>query len=269
MLDLYLSVGRYIPNLPHEEIRHRVSTYHLLTHTSGLGNIYSEQSTCLYFESIQELCEKFTDRPLDLPPGTDYQYSGSGFILLGLLIEKISGMTYYEYIQKNILDVAGKTNTLPIDRFDIVPLKASGYTCYWRDSEIYLRNDSYLSKASPRWVLLCNGCGLIQFLSGLQKNTLLQESTKKLMFTPQVKGYNTHLGMGIDIDKRRAEVILGHSGGWYGIHGELMHFPESNFTAIVLSNKDDDGTFGASKLITELKLIIGGKMEKSPISEVA
>lgn len=61
------------------------------------------------------------------------------------------------------------------------------------------------------------------------------------MLEPKVKGYNTHLGYGIDIDKRYEETIIGHSGGWYGVRTEWMDFLGSNYTVIVLSNLDNEG----------------------------
>ncbi len=58
------------------------------------------------------------------------------------------------------------------------------------------------------------------------------------MIKPRIKGYNTHLGYRIDVDKRYNETILGHSGGWYGVSGEIIYLPKSGYTITILSNVD-------------------------------
>jgi hypothetical protein len=82
------------------------------------------------------------------------------------------------------------------------------------------------------------------------------------MFKPKVKGYNTYLGYGVDIDKRYNQTILGHSGGWYGIHCELMDFMNDHYTVVILSNIDDGGSTGASKVADFFKELIANKKPK-------
>lgn len=88
---------------------------------------------------------------------------------------------------------------------------------------------------------------------------MLNEKTTGLMLEPKVKGYNTHLGYGIDIDNRYNQTIIGHSGGWYGIHCELMDFMDNNYTVVILSNVDDGGKTGASKVADYFKNLIAEK----------
>ena len=79
------------------------------------------------------------------------------------------------------------------------------------------------------------------------------------MFEPKVKGYNTHLGYGIDIDERYNQTIIGNSGGWYGIHCELMDFMNDHYTVVILSNIDDGEKKGASKVADFFKELIADK----------
>tara|TARA_R110002020_G_scaffold294201_4_gene510020 strand:+ start:935 stop:1237 length:303 start_codon:yes stop_codon:yes gene_type:complete len=77
-----------------------------------------------------------------------------------------------------------------------------------------------------------------------------------------MKGYNTHLGYGIDIDQRYNQKIIGHSGGWYGIHCELMNFINDHYTVVILSNIDDGGKKGASKVADFFKILIADKKKE-------
>lgn len=83
------------------------------------------------------------------------------------------------------------------------------------------------------------------------------------MVQPRVKGYNTHLGYGIDVDQRYRETILGHSGGWYGISGEIIYFTESGYTVIILSNVDSRMDSGQAMVSDFFKELIAGNIEQN------
>ena len=100
---------------------------------------------------------------------------------------------------------------------------------------------------------------MFNFSKALRNGTLLKTQTAKLMFTPKVKGYNTHIGYGMDIDLRYNQNIQGHSGGWYGIHCELMDFMKDEYTVVILSNIDDGGKTGTSKVADFFKGLIADK----------
>ncbi|MGB5553239.1 MAG: serine hydrolase, partial [Flavobacteriaceae bacterium] len=100
---------------------------------------------------------------------------------------------------------------------------------------------------------------LFKFSKALRNYKLLKKETTELMFKPKVKGYNTNLGYGIDIDLRYNQTIQGHSGGWYGVHNELMDFMTDNYTVILLSNIDDNGKTGASMVADFFKELIADK----------
>jgi len=82
------------------------------------------------------------------------------------------------------------------------------------------------------------------------------------MFEPKVKGYNTHLGYGVDVDNRYNQTIIGQSGGWYGIHCELLDFISDQYTVVILSNIDDGGKSGASVVADFFKELIADKKLK-------
>jgi CubicO group peptidase (beta-lactamase class C family) len=261
-LNLNIPIGQYLPDYPNKVVRDSVTIHQLLTHTSGLNNFYPaglDKMKSLEYKEISDFVPLFVNEALLSKPGTKYDYSGTGYVILGLIIEKVSGENYYNYIRQNILNPAKMINTTELEVDSIVTNKASGYTSMFGENKILKKNDYYLSKASPAGFYYSNINDLFNFSKALRGYKLLKKETTELMFKPKVKGYNTHLGYGIDIDQRYNQKIIGHSGGWYGIHCELMDFMESNYTVVILSNIDDGGEKGASKVADFFKELIADK----------
>lgn len=261
-IDLNEKVGTYLPEYPNAIIRDSATVHHLLTHTSGIPPFYGGdylQSDKTQYKTVRDFFPLFEKDSLRFLPGEQYQYSGSGFVLLGAIIEQVTGMDYYAYIDRFIFQKAGMHNSLAIPTDSIVSNKANGYTCFWGDHDYFSRNDYYMSKASPAGSHYSTTSDLFLFSKALRNGLLINEESYALQTAPKTKGYNTHLGYGIDIDQRYDEQVIGHSGGWFGIRAELMDFPASEYTVVVLSNQDDDGKSGASKVIEDLKQIIAGE----------
>ncbi len=149
------------------------------------------------------------------------------------------------------------TSEIQVD--SIIKNKASGYTSGFGQNKTLKKNEYYLTKASPAGFYYSTVEDLFKFSKALRSYKLLNKKTTDLMLMPKVKGYNTHLGYGIDIDNRYNQTIIGHSGGWYGIHGELMDFMDDNYTVVILSNIDDGGKTGASIVADFFKNLLAGK----------
>jgi len=261
-IDLKEPIGKYLPDYPNESVRNSITVHQLLTHTSGLNNFYVndlDKIKNLDYEEISDFVPLFANDTLLSKPGTKYDYSGTGFVVLGLIIEEVSEENYYDYIRKNILEPSNMMATSEIQVDSIIKNKASGYTSQFGQNKVLKKNDYYLTKASPAGFYYSTVEDLFKFSKALRNHKLLSEQTTALMFEPKVKGYNTELGYGIDIDNRYNQTIIGHSGGWYGIHGELMDFMEDNYTVVILSNIDDGGKTGASKVADFFKNLIAEK----------
>lgn len=261
-IDLNKPIGNYIPDYPNEIVRNSVTVHQLLTHTSGLNNFYVNDLDKIKnsdYEEISDFVPLFANDTLLSKPGTKYDYSGTGFVVLGLIIEKVSGENYYDYIKENILEPADMFATLEIQVDSIVKNKASGYTSGFGQNKDLKKNEYYLTKASPAGFYYSTVEDLFKFSKALRNYQLLNKETTDLMLEPKVKGYNTHLGYGIDIDNRYNQTIIGHSGGWYGIHCELMDFIDDNYTIVILSNIDDGGKSGASLVADFFKNLLAGK----------
>ncbi len=261
-IELDQPIGEYLPDYPNKSVRDSATIHQLLTHTSGNNNFYVGdflQTEKSKYKSVSDFVPLFANDTLLSSPGTKYDYSASGFVILGLIIEKVSGQNYYDYLKHNIFSPANMANTGEIEVDSVARNKASGYTTNFGESDVLKRNEYYLSKASPAGFHYSTVDDLFKFSKALRNGTLLKKKTTDLMFKPKVKGYNTNMGYGIDIDLRYNQTIQGHSGGWYGIHCELMDFVNDNYTVVILSNIDDGGKSGASKVADFFKQVIAGK----------
>ncbi|MEL7247439.1 MAG: serine hydrolase [Bacteroidota bacterium] len=243
-IDLQKEVGFYLPDYANEAVKNQVTIEHLLTHQAGTTHSYDKDFFAIPKDRFQELNDfrpLFEQDTLIFTPGSRYFYNDTGFLILGLVIEQVSGMSYYQYVADHIFAPAGMSNTgaFPLD--EVVANRAVGYRNTGTIGAPFRENIYFITKGSSAAGFYATTEDLYRFSRALVGNKLLEEATTQLMLTPKVEGYNTFLGYGIDIDTRGASQILGHSGGWYGIRGEVMIFNELGKTVVVLSNRGDNG----------------------------
>jgi|TARA_Y100000588_G_C13904216_1_gene774235 CubicO group peptidase (beta-lactamase class C family) len=125
-IALKTPIGEYLPEYPNETVRNNVTVHQLLTHTSGLNNFYVsdlDKIRHLEYEEISDFVPLFVNDTLLSKPGTKYDYSGTGFVVLGLIIEKVSGENYYDYIRKHILEPSEMMSTSEIAIDSVVKIK--------------------------------------------------------------------------------------------------------------------------------------------------
>lgn len=264
-IDLHQPIGKYLKDYPNERIRSSVTIHQLLTHTAGTPNFYVTNfvdKPKFKFKKVEDFVPLFVDDTLLFEPGTEYHYDAAGYVLLGLIIEEVTGKSYYDYLEENVFLPAKMKNTSAFEIDAIVENKANGYTFEGNPDSELKRNTKYLSLASPAGFHYSTVNDLFNFSRALMNYDLLKKETVDLMIKPRVKGYNTFLGYGIDIDERYPKTILGHSGGFYGMSGEFIYFPELNYTVTVLSNVDADMRSGKAMVPDFFKTLIAGEMQR-------
>ena len=145
-LELDDTIGEHLPDYPNEDVASKVTVRHLLTHTGGTGDIFGPEFE-LNRSSLEELDDYVTlygARGLRHEPGARHEYSNYGFILLGVLIEAVSGESYYDYVRDNVFRPAGMTSTDSLPESEDVPKRAVGYMKpfsggdYWTENHITL-----------------------------------------------------------------------------------------------------------------------------------
>ncbi|MTF39787.1 serine hydrolase [Cyanobacterium aponinum] len=245
LLDVEKPLSTYLPNYPNGD---RLTIHHLLTHTAGIPNLTSFPDYSVWMNqptTLDKLINRFENLPLEFEPGTQHRYSNSGYIILTKVIEVVSGESYGDYIQKNLLQPLGMNSTGYLST-DVSGL-AEGYILKGNE---YQQADSinmdtaqgagalYSTTADlGRWnqFLFANDDPMIQALS--------QDAigTTASMISPQVSlgidvAPNLFYGYGLVIDRESKLSRIGHSGGINGFTASLMYVPDLDITTIVLSN---------------------------------
>ncbi len=243
-------IGKWIDEtwLP-KEVTDKITVRHLITHTSGLGSYFNEA----YDRSSRALFRKLDDyKPLikdDRPaftPGERFQYSNTGMFLLGVIIEKVTGEDYFDYIRKTIATPVGMTSTDCYEMDYPVENLAIGYSPDWQSPYRWQANlYKHVIKGGPAGGGFSTVKDLHKFALALLGGKLLSKAMLDTMWT-DVKGAN--YGYGFTVAQGPAGKVVGHSGGFDGINSELDIYVDSGYIVAVMSNIDN----GASPLAARI-----------------
>ncbi len=228
-----------------------VSVEHLLRHTSGFGDFFSIPELRSKADFAWEREIEFTDLlpllfhvPIQSEPGEKWSYSNLGYYLLGLIIEKVSGEPYEDFLKRRVLDPLHMTETQRMARRAIIQQRASGYT--WQDQ--VLRNAAYTSItwAYSEGGLVSSASDLAKADDGLFGEKLLKRATLEQMWQPSklrdgtVANYG--IGWNVGSDPRRRQVY--HSGNKPGFSAITRHYLDESLTVVVLANVDNASVAG-------------------------
>lgn len=226
----------------------QITLKHLLTHTSGLPNYTALPDFEDYLNdelTPDEIMAMFKDLPLEFVPGSAFKYSNSGYVVLGAIIEQVSGIAYADYMALHVfaplqMDASGYGTNEPV-----APLDAKGYK---PDGSLAPYIDMSLPYAAGALVSTLGD--LAKWDKALYDNTLLSTESTELMFTPELNGYG--LGWQITNIAETEEPIHVHGGNIAGFSAVIVRFPITRKLIVVLSNTDD---YPVNKLAVNLNLI--------------
>lgn len=255
-LDKWLG-GDWIARKHAERIRLR----HLLTHSSGLGSYFTpewERSSRALYRTLEDWKPVVKDETPAFDPGTDWAYSNTGFLLLGAVIEKVTGADYHAAIRERVTGPAGMTRTdcYELDR----PIRnlAVGYSRAqptpesdgqpWR-SNVF----EHVLKGGPAGGGYSTARDLQAFAKALVGDRLLKPATRAEAWSPRPELHSPGYGYGFQIDPTAGGLVVGHSGGFNGISSQLDVYPGSGWTVVVLSNQDG----GAQAVTSKTRELIG------------
>jgi len=213
-----------------------VTLRHLLTHTSGISN-YSdligprERAVDL---TPRELVSLFADKPLDFVPGTAQRRSNSDYFLLGLVIEQVTGMTYGEYIERE-LRAAGFQHTIYCDSRRLIERRARGY----ERGVNGIRNAPHIEMGATFAAgALCSTVGdLVNWVPALMSGAIIQKDQVRQMTTPvRINGRVQPYAAGLDVDEFDGHSRIRHLGALDGFASEVTHYPDLDLTIAVLTN---------------------------------
>jgi D-alanyl-D-alanine carboxypeptidase len=229
-------IGEHLPDYPNNEVAAKVTVRHLLTHTGGTGDIFGPefQQSRLKLREHGDYVEQYGSRGLTHEPGRRHEYSNYGFILLGALIEEVSGVSYYDYVRDNVFRPAGMTSTDSLPETEDVPNRAVGYM---RSSPLA---DWEPNTDTLPWRGTAAGGGystvgdLMRFADALSSGTLISKD----MLEEATRAQEQQYGYGFAVNGEGSLRSYGHGGGAPGMNGELRVFPELGYVVVALSNLD-------------------------------
>jgi D-alanyl-D-alanine carboxypeptidase len=235
-LSLDDTIGKILPDYPNANVASKVNVRHLLSHTGGTGDIFGPEFAAhrLELKTLQDYVKLYGERDLRFEPGTTWEYSNYGFLLLGVMIEKVSGKSYYDFVAENVYKVAGMTDSGSEPESAKVAHRSKGYM---RDRFEMVSNEPTLPwRGTSAGGGTTTAADLMKFADALMANRLLKAGTLAEATRPQFT--TGDYGFGFQLGPRDEVRTYGHGGGAPGMNAILRVYPESGQSVIVLCNLD-------------------------------
>jgi CubicO group peptidase (beta-lactamase class C family) len=243
-------VKEYVPGAP--AAWDKITIFHLLTNTSGIPDFTSFTDfglTQALPTSPEQLIARFRNKPLNFQPGEQWEYSSSGYILLGYLIEKISGQSYKDFLQEKIF----KPLSMQQSGYDmnslIIPRRASGYAL----APNGFVNAPYIDMSIPYSAggLYSTTEDLLRWEQALFGGRVLSAAALKKMTTP----FKHEYACGLEVRSLNGRTIMEHGGAIEGFSTRMAYYPSDKLTVVVLANS----SAGASDLAANLASAVHGE----------
>lgn len=239
-LELDAPVSKYLPDFPKGD---KITIHQLLTHTSGLHNYTAMPewaSTWRQDLTTDELLAFVEDEPLDFEPGSQYSYSNSGYLLLGRILEEVSGQSYGEYLQEHIFGPLEMNSSHLGSYEEIIPGRVEGYTF----TEGEWQHAAFLSMTHPgaAGALLASVDDLAKWDAALYTDQLLpQERLQQAwQLTPLTGGDTSIYGYGWAMANVQGSPSIEHTGGINGFSTAAIRMPKEQLYVAILTNRDND-----------------------------
>ena len=233
-LSLDDKITAHLPNAP--DSWKDITVRHLLTHTAGLGD-YPTEIDLRRDYTEEQLLAAFQKAPLAFAPGDKWDYSNVGYATLGILIRKLTGKFYGEFLQERIFGPLGMTTARVISEADIIPNRAAGY----RVVAGKIKNQECVSPSMNTTAdgsLYFSILDLAKWDAALYTDFPLKQSTLAQIWEP-VKlnsGARKGYGFGWFTDNLHNRRVVFHGGAWQGFKSCIIRFPDDKLTIIVLAN---------------------------------
>lgn len=233
------TVGEIFPELP--QYMHPITMQNLMQHTSGLRRTHYGEHDDLNNEEIYHNFLQTKGDTLLFDPGTDMIYSNSGYMLLAMIVERVSGQSYAAFLSENIWKPLGMTNTFVMSKkHRQLPNRAIGFDGFGNKSDFnvltYGSNGIYSSTEDLfRWAQSFSTDQVMDFESKSEAWKPAASPAGEL-FNQSTRGHITHYGFGYDIYKNPLEGIIGHVGAFGGFYNLIMKDLDNNREVIILTN---------------------------------
>jgi CubicO group peptidase (beta-lactamase class C family) len=245
-LSLTDSIAKLFPGAPASWKPIRIEN--LLSHTSGLAEYESPERSGpngpFYLRldfTEKQLLHKIEALPIEHAPGTKWNYRNTNYVLLGILIHRLTGMFYADYLTKRIFKPLDMTSTRLISDADIIPNRSAGYQ--WEDTEI--KNQDWVSptfNSTADGTLYFNVLDLAKWDAALYTTQLLTQASKDKMWTiyklNDGKLNAANYGFAWSMDRQHGHLVIEHDGAWQGFTCDISRYVDDSLTVVVLTNLD-------------------------------
>lgn len=245
-LSLDDSITKYFPDAP--ATWKPILIKNLLSHTSGLSEYESDERTGpngpFYLRldfTEDELARKIEAMPIEWAPGSRWDYRNTNYVLLGIIIHKVTGKFYADFLSERIFKPLGMDSTRLISESDIIPNRAAGYELH----NGQLKNQEWVSptfNSTADGALYFNVLDLAKWDAALYTTQLLKQSSLDRIWTvyllndgkPNPAGY----GFGWFVGDQKSHKRIEHSGAWQGFTTQISRYPDDSLCVVVLTNLD-------------------------------
>ena len=243
-------VCKYIPDCP--LAWQKITIHHLLTHTSGIPNFTSFPDylrTMATASPTNKTVDRFRGKPLEFEPGEKFRYSNSGYVLLGLILEKVAVESYGSFLRKNIFGPLGMRDSGYDNAAEIIPHRASGYS---RQAERF-RNSMPIDMSIPHAAgsLYSTVEDMLVWDRALYTEKLVSKKSIEKMFAP----FHGDYAYAWFVRKEFNHPSQAHGGGINGFSTYYARYPEDRVCVVVLANQE---TSAATKIARELARLLFG-----------
>jgi CubicO group peptidase (beta-lactamase class C family) len=242
------SITKYFPDAPASW--RPILIKNMLSHTSGLAEYETPERTGpngpFYLRldfTEDQIVKKIEALPIDFPVGSKWSYRNTNYVLLGIMIHRVTGKFYADYLAERIFKPLGMTSTRLISDADIIANRSSGYEIH--DGK--LKNQEWVSptfNSTADGALYFNVIDLAKWDGALYGTSLLKQSSldRIWMIYPLNDGKPNpaHYGFGWEINSMNGHKVIEHSGAWQGFTCDISRYVDDNFSVVVLTNLDSE-----------------------------
>jgi CubicO group peptidase (beta-lactamase class C family) len=235
-------VGKYLPDYPNKQLASKVTIAELLSHTGGTGDFFGPEFDAhrLELRTHEDYISLLGNRPLRFEPGSRFEYSNFGFLILGALIDKATGQSYYDYVRNHVYIPAGMTSTGSEPEDEPMADRSIGYTqeggTTWHSNKDLLPYRGTSAGGGYSTV-----GDLLRFADALRENRLLDAHYTKLLTTGRiVMPFGGRYAYGFQDRTLNGSNCFGHGGGAPGMNGELEVCQDYTYVVAVLANMDPE-----------------------------
>ena len=232
-------LGKYITDYPNPDIATKVTIHQLLTHTGGTGDIFGSEFDTHRKElhTLNDYVALYGKRPPQYEPGSRWRYSNYGMLLLGVVIERVTGQPYYDYVQEHVYEPAGMTLSGSLPEDEVVPGRSIGYMRSQASGGWIPNTDTLPYRGTSAGGGYSTVGDLLRFANALLSHKLLNAGSTELLITGKADGGKYAYGFEDQRDNN-GDGWVGHGGGAPGMNGDLRIYPKSGYVVAVLANLD-------------------------------